>query len=194
MYLERSVGSGKAALMQEMGVLDSVLDILPEPALIVIAEEDPSFMALKDFAETDILLTWDSHCCDRIVDMADAPGYAAVLHPSPGSQRNQKFVVGNGDRVANKGQIKLRMESKGEHGLLMSSVFQVAEITRPLMSVSRICHQDMICIFEKTHARVVDGSGATVARFERDGGLYTCTVRLRRPEAWNEPDFVRPMR
>ena len=62
------------------------------------------------------------------------------------------------------------------------------------MSVSRICDQDMICIFEKTHARVVDGNGTTVARFERDGGLYTCTMRLRRPEARNDPDFVRPVR
>ena len=103
-------------------------------------------------------------------------------------------MVGNGDRVANKGQIKLHMKSKDEHDLLMSSVFQLAEITRPLMSVSRICDQDMICIFEKTHARVVDGSGATLARFDRDGGLYTCTLRLRRPEARNEQDFVRTVR
>ena len=104
--------------------------------------------------------------------MADAPGYACVLHPSAGSQRGQKFVVGNGDRVANRGQIKLRMKSKGADGLLMNSVFQVAEITRPLMSVSRICDQDMVCIFEKDHARVLDSDGNVVARFERDGGLY----------------------
>ena len=100
-------------------------------------------------------------------------------------------MVGNVDRVANKGQIKLRMKSKDENGLLMSSVFRVAKITRALMSVSRICDQDMICIFEKTHASVVDGSGTTVSRFERDGGLYTCTMS---PEVRNEPDFVRPVR
>ena len=100
-------------------------------------------MSLEDIVETDIFLTLDSGCCDHIVDMADAPGYAAVLHPSPGSQRNQQFVVGSGERVANRGQIKLRMKAKDEHGLVMSSVFQVVEITRPLMSVSRICDQDI---------------------------------------------------
>ena len=126
--------------------------------------------------------------------MADAFGHVAVLHPLPGSQGNQQFVVGDGERGANRGQIKLCMKAKDEEGLLMSSVFQVAEITRPLMSVSRICDQDMICIFEKTHARVVDGSETTVARFERDGGLNTCNMRLRRPEARNEPDFVRLVR
>ena len=151
-------------------------------------------MTLEDFVKTDVFLTLDSGCCDHIVDMADAPGYAAVLHPSPGSQRNQQFVVGNGERVANRGQIKLRMKTKDDDGLLMSSVFQVAEITRPLMSVCRICDQDMVCIFEKDHARVVDKDGNVVARFNRDGGLYTCTMRLRRLEARNDPDFVRQER
>ena len=45
--LERFVGAGKVALMQELGVLDSVLDILPESALIMTAEEDPSVMASR---------------------------------------------------------------------------------------------------------------------------------------------------
>ena len=73
---------------------------------------------------------------------------------------------GSGERVGNRGQIKLRMKAKDDECLLVSSVFQVAEITRPLMSVSRICDQDMVCIFEKTHARVVDSDGNVVARFE----------------------------
>ena len=153
--------------MQEMGVVDSVLDILPDSALVMTTEEDPSIMSLEDFVETDILLTLDSGCCDHIVDMADAPGYASVLHSSPGSQQNQKFVVGNGDRVANQGQVKLRMKAKDEGGARMSSVFQVAEITPPLMSVSRICDQGMSCVFEKTHARVVNSEGKIVARLER---------------------------
>ena len=80
------------------------------------------------------------------------------------------------------------------NGLPMSSVFQVAEITRPLMSVSRICELDMVCIFEKTHSRVVDSDGNIVAGSNRDGGLYTCTMKLRRPDARNEPGFARQER
>ena len=55
-------------------MLDSVLDILPDFALIMTAEEDPAVMALEDFVETDIILSLDSCCYDHIVDMADAPG------------------------------------------------------------------------------------------------------------------------
>ena len=43
-YLERSIGVSKIALMQELGVLDRVLDVLPDSALIMTAEEDPSVM------------------------------------------------------------------------------------------------------------------------------------------------------
>ena len=125
--------------------------------------------------------------------MADAPGYAAVLHPSPGSECNETFVFGNGERVANLRLIKLRMKSKDDDSVLMSSVFQEAEITRPLMSVPRICDQGMSSVFEKTLAQVVDSNGNTVARFERGGGLYICTMRLRLSEARNEPGFARPV-
>jgi hypothetical protein len=52
----------------------------------------------------------------------------------------------------------------------------------------------MVCVFEKDHARVLDPNGAVVARFERDGGLYTCTMKLRRPEARSTQDFHRPER
>ena len=138
-------------------------------------------MPVGDWVETDIVLTLDSGCCDHILDLADAAGYAGALSPSAGSKRGQRLIVGNGERVPNRGQVKLKMKSKDD-GVLMSSIFQVAEITRPLMSVSKICDQDMICIFEKSHARIVDGSGNVVARFERDGGLYTCTMKLRKPD------------
>ena len=84
--------------MQKLGVLDDVLEVLPIPsAMIRTSKQDPAVMALDDCVEMDILLTLVSGCCDHIVDMADAPGYAAVLHPSPGSQRNEQFVVGSGE-------------------------------------------------------------------------------------------------
>ena len=149
-------------------------------------------MAMEDFVETDILLTLDHGCCDHICDIADAPGYAAVLSPSPGSHRGQRFIVGSGERVPNKGQVRLRMKSKDDDGFLMSSIFQNAEITGPLMSVSRISDQNMICIFEKDHARINDQSRKIVGRCEQDGGLYTCTTKQRRPEPNHVSGFARP--
>ena len=196
-HLVTAIGDAQVSLLRGLGALEPVLRAMPvPPCMVVTTEDDPAVMSLEDFIETDILLTLDSGCCDHICDIADAPGYAQVLHPSAGSRRGQRFIVGNGARVPNAGQVRLKMQSKDEAGVLMSSVFQVAEVTRPLMSVSRICDQDMVCIFEKTHARIVDKHGTEVSRFERDGGLYTCTMKLRRPDPLTETNsgsgFARP--
>ena len=63
-----------------------------------------------------------------------------VVVDSAGSKRRQNFVVGNGQRVPNEGQLVLNLE--GDLGLnggkrTMNSTFRVAEVIRPLMSVSR---------------------------------------------------------
>ena len=126
-------------------------------------------MTMADFVETDIVLTLDSGCCDHIVDTADISGYACVFAPSPGSKINQKFVVGNGGRVKNQGHVDLRMSTKGDESPSnLHSAFQVAEITRPLMSVSKICDQGLVCIFELDNARVINPAqgNQTVAKFQ----------------------------
>ena len=47
-YLERSVGAAKIALMQGLGVLDDVLEVLPIPsAMIMTSEEVPAVTALE---------------------------------------------------------------------------------------------------------------------------------------------------
>ena len=50
------------------------------------------------------------------------------------------------------------------------------------MSVSRICDQDLICTFDKKEARIQDENGATICTFERRGGLYVTTMKLKQPD------------
>ena len=85
-------------------------------------------MLVQEWVETDIVLTLDSGCCDHILDIADAPGYQGALMESAGSKRGQRFVVGNGERVPNRGQIKLRLKSKGDDGVMMSSVSRLRKL------------------------------------------------------------------
>ena len=69
-------------------------------------------LAVDDFAETDSLVTLDSGCCEHVLDLIDAPGYQDHLRPSQASMRGQNFVVGNGDRIPNEGQVELIMDTK----------------------------------------------------------------------------------
>ena len=103
---------------------------------------------------------------------------------SDGSHRKQNFIVGSGQKVPNEGQLLLNLESDAEGNGKIKSTLQVAESTRPLMTVSRVCDQGMACTYSDSHALVLDKSGKTVVKFERRGGLYIARMRPKPPEGF----------
>ncbi len=56
-------------------------------------------------------------------------------------------------------------------------MFQIADVTRPLYSVGRICDAGCSVTFDKTKAVVVK-DGQTIATFDRQGGLYLADLEL----------------
>ena len=47
------------ASMRELGVLDSVIDALPIESIVIIkTDQDTHVMAMEEFVETGIVLTW----------------------------------------------------------------------------------------------------------------------------------------
>ena len=62
-----------------------------------------------------------------------------------------------------------------------ASVFQSAKVTKPLMSVARICKNGHECRFTESGAYVVDAKGKTVCTFKESGGIYTGRMKLRAP-------------
>ena len=71
----------------------------------------------------------------------------------------------------------------------LRSVFQIAKVTRPLMSVGKICDNGMEILFNDQRAVVRDKSdGTELCVFERKpGGLYIGKFRLKAPS----PGFTR---
>ena len=125
-------------------------------------------------------MTLDSGCCKHVLPADAAPGYE--VSDSPSSRRGASFTVGNGAKVANEGQMSLNLEADNGSGKeLLRSVFQAAELNRPLMSVSQICSHGYKCVFEKGHANVLNESGESIFRFEEDRGLYVATMSLKAP-------------
>ena len=147
-------------------------------------DEGFALLPLEDWVDTDIELTLDSGCCEHVIDIGDARGYANYITESPGSKRGQNFVVGNGEKVSNDGQCILSLE---QGGVPIQSTFQVAGITRPLMSVGRVCDQGLRCHFDEKEALVLDKQDAVVCRFERRGGLYVAKLKLKSPELFARP-------
>ena len=142
----------------------------------------------ETWVETEFEVALDSGSVVHVCSAADALGYK--LEPSPGSKRGQKFIMGDGGRTANLGQKALNLTdpSIGKENEI-KSIFQIAKVTRPLMSVGKICDEGMSVTFDKNVALVVDKGGRTVCKFERQaGGLYVAKLRLRAPAGFGRQE------
>ena len=74
----------------------------------------------------------------------------------------------------------------------LHSCFQVAKVTRPLLSVTRMTANGTLSVLcKKDEALVLDAKQKVVARFTRSGGLYTCMMKVKNPRF--QP-FARPAR
>ena len=87
--------------------------------------------------------------------------------------------MGDGGTIPNLGESQLNLSDNGKD---LQSVFQIAAVTRPLMSVGRICDQGHNITFDSVMAVVRDSAGTELARFERqNGGLYVAKLKLKSP-------------
>ena len=67
------------------------------------------------------------------------------------------------------------------------STFQAAQVTRPLMSVSRICSNGFKCVFDEHKAHIIDKNDQVACVFERKGGLYVSRMKLKAPPPFTGP-------
>ena len=122
-----------------------------------------------EWVEVEFEVALDSGAIVHVCHEDDAPGY--VLQESAGSRRQQHFTVGDGGRLPNQGEKKLNLgapQTGGNIGDILT-VVQVANVTRPLMSVGKICDKGMTATFDATSAIIKDPKGKEVCRFERKG-------------------------
>ena len=133
----------------------------------------------------------DSGAGEHVAHETTCPMYA--VEESAGSKARQNFVTAGGGRLPNRGQVKLNLRAdNGKKGRDVRMTFQVAKVTRPLLSVSKICDAGFTVKFSSTMASIIDQKGKEVCRFMRRGGLYVATMQLRNPKFRAKPaDFPR---
>ena len=136
-----------------------------------------------NWVDVEFEVALDSGAIVHVCHEDDAPGY--MLQESAGSKRKQHFTVGDGGRLPNQGEKKLNLGAPRADGTGdICSVFQIAKVTRPLMSVGKICDQGMKALFDSKNAIITDQDNNEVCRFERvNGGLYTAKMKLKAPFA-----------
>jgi hypothetical protein len=98
------------------------------------------------------------------------------IRTSAGSKDGRHFTTANGDRMRNQGQAELNMVAPG--GRSARSVFQIVDVTRALLSVSKVCDEGREVNSTQTEAIVTNG-GKVVTRFAREGGFYCVEMQLK---------------
>jgi hypothetical protein len=141
-------------------------------------ETQAILMANEDWNDLEFEVALDSGAVIHVCSPTDCPGY--VLEESPGSKRGQAFLLGDGGTIPNLGQKSLNLSDN--EGNDVRSIFQIAAVTRPLMSVGRICDEGHEVLFNNVSAVVRDSGGVEICRFTRQpGGLYVAKMKLRSP-------------
>ena len=134
----------------------------------------------EEFFQDCFEVALDSGAGDHVARRKAAPNYKVV--ESAGNRAGQHFVTAGNTRIPNQGQFTLALrtgESDRVKNKEIRSTFQVADVTRPLWSVGRICDEGFAVTFDKNEALVKDAKGQVVCRFERRGGLYVSKLSLR---------------
>ena len=124
----------------------------------------------------------DSGASDHVASKADIPGQTVV--PSVGSKARRSYVDASGHPILNQGEstVAIRLPAGGDRTNDGQATFQVADVSRPLLSVSKICEKGNDVLCRKDAAYVLDSQANIVAKFEKRNGLYYATLALKNPK------------
>ena len=155
-------------------------DCLAPVNVLTVADPAEILVNTAVWEDVEFEVALDSGSVVHVCAPADIPGYH--VGDSAGSRRGQEFLMGDGGTIPNLGESRLNLTG-GENDL--QSVFQIAAVTRPLMSVGRICDQGHSITFNAVMAVVKSADGSELCRFERqNGGLYVAKLKLRSPASF----------
>ena len=109
------------------------------------------------------------------------------VKPSEGSRRGQKWSSASKHKIRNLGEQRLKAVT--EEGEETEVLFQIADVSKPLVSVSAICERGNRVIFGRSGGVVQSLSTGKLIPFERRNGIYILSLWL---EDESEAPFRRP--
>lgn len=96
--------------------------------------------------------------------------------PSKGSARGQTYVSASGEKLPNQGEKQLELMT--DEGEWARATFQVADVTRPLCSVSRVCGQGNKVVFGSGGGYVENLATGKKSYFQRQHNVYVMNMHV----------------
>ena len=118
----------------------------------------------------------DSGACAPVAPPSAAPGHR--VRPSAGSRAGKSYNSASGHPLYNLGELPLRACT--DNGLDTDVLFQLADVSCPLVSVSHICDHGNRVVFGRSGGVIYNLTTGMEVPFERRGGVYILGLWVRR--------------
>ena len=129
----------------------------------------------------------DSGAAESVAPVGMAPW--VPKRESEGSKRGQTYLSASGDKLPNLGEKQFDMLTS--EGNWAQATFQVAEVTRPLCSVSKICDKGNRVVFELGGGYVEHIATGWRTRFARQNNVYVLEMYVQDGGSEGAKDFGR---
>jgi hypothetical protein len=147
-------------------------------ALFVPEVEEVNHVKEVKWAKLEAVV--DSGAAESVAPSSMAPWLPTV--PSEGSRRGQCYLSASGTKLENKGEKQFDMvTAEGNWG---QATFQVAEVTRPLCSVTKICDRGNKVVFEKDGGYIYNYATGVQTRFGRQNNVYVMEMYVEEPSGF----------
>ena len=127
----------------------------------------------------------DSGASESVCPISMCPEWP--VEDSPGSKVGLHYTSASGGRIRNRGQQRLPIELS--NGTRSHALFQVAEVSRPLISVAAVCATGNVVIFGVSGGVIRNLATGAETPFSRVDGIYQFTMWVPPPSLAS--DFLR---
>ena len=128
----------------------------------------------------------DSGASESVCPRSMAPDWP--IEDSPGLRMGLHYLSASGGRIPNLGQQRIPIQLST--GVKTHALFQVAEVSRPLISVARLSEMGNAVIFGASGGVIRNMTTGADTPFVRKEGVYVFTLRIP-PAEMVSPTFVR---
>ena len=135
-----------------------------------------------------IEVVMDSGAAESVAPADMAPW--VPIQESAGSRAGKKYLSASGEVLKNLGEKKVEVYTN--EGMPANATFQVADVTRPLCSIARVCDQGNVVVFTSSGGYIENVHG-TKTHFERSNNVYTLQFHAYDPGS-STSGFMRPSR
>ena len=114
----------------------------------------------------------DSGAADSVCPRSMAPHFR--IDDTEASRAGVYYTAADGGRIANLGETTVPVAM--ENGLRTSATFQVADVSRPLMSVGKVCEMGNRVLFGAGGGYILNVATGSATPFYKRDGVYIFTV------------------